>query len=693
MSAAKVQTGDRTGRRTDVLLAAGVLLVLGVMIIPVPPMLLDLLLVADLGLALSILALTIYVRRPLEFSTFPTVLLLATLFRLSLNIATTRQILLHGYGGKVIAAFGNFVVGGNYAVGAVAFLILVIIQFLVITKGAQRIAEVAARFTLDAMPGRQMAIDADLNAGLIDETEARRRRREISSQADFYGAMDGAAKFVRGDAVAAIVITLINILGGFVIGVAQMRMSLGEALHTFTLLTIGDGLVTQIPALVISTAAGILITRTEGEHHLGEELAGEMLGEARAPMVAAGILFLLGIVPGLPILPFWLLGGASAAIALTARRARQRAAREEAASARRTRQAESAPRPEKLLQLDELELEIGFGLIPLVDEEAGGDLLHRIAVTRRQIAEELGFIVPPVRIRDNVRLAAEAYVLKLRGEEVARGELATGQLLAMGPTAAQSGIQGTSVREPVFGLPALWVSPELRAEAELAGLAVVEPAAVIATHLTEIVRRHAGALLTRQDVQTLLDSVKATHPALVAELLPDLLTLSGVQKVLKRLLQEQVSIRDMVTILEVLADTVPTVKDLDVLVERCREALARSLVRPYKDVRGGLAVVTLEPRLEHRLAEAVAPSADGQNRLVLDPARAQKLMANVSGAVQGALAVAQHPILLCSQYLRPYLREFVARFIPQIVVLSYAEVTGATQVRTVASVRDDELAA
>jgi flagellar biosynthesis protein FlhA len=682
---------SRLSRRADIALAAGVLLILVVMIVPVPTPLLDLLLIADLGLALIILSLTIYVQRPLHFNTFPTVLLLATLFRLALNVATTRQILLRGYGGKVIAAFGDFVVGGNFIVGAVVFMILVVIQFLVITKGAQRIAEVTARFTLDAMPGRQMAIDADLNAGLIDETEARRRRTEISQQADFYGAMDGASKFVRGDAVAGIVITFINIIGGIVVGILQLHMGVGEAARTFTLLTIGDGLVAQIPALVISTASGILITRAESERHLGSQLFDQLLGESRATFAAGGILFLLGLVPGLPLVPFWILAALAFTGGAVVRREQRRVRATEAA--RKSTKPEAPERAERLLELDALELEIGFGLIPLVDEATGGDLLHRITLLRRQVANDLGFVVPAVRIRDNVRLGPESYLVKLRGEEVGRGELHTGQLLAMGPNATRARLHGVAAREPVFGLPAIWIGPDERPDAEAAGLTVVEPAAVIATHLTELVRRHASDLLTRQDVQVLLDAAKTTHPALVQELVPTLLTLSGVQQVLKRLLREQVSIRDMVTILETLADLVPVVKDLDVLVERTREALARSLIRPYRGADGGLAVVTLDPRLEQSLIDAVVPGQEGRSRLVLDPARTQNLMDSVSEAAQRALAVAQQPILLCSQYLRPYLRDFVARFIPQAVVLSYPEVTGAAVVQTVATVKTPALAA
>ena len=678
-------------QRTDLALAAGVLIILGVMIVPVSPILLDLLLIANLTFSLITLTLTIYVKQPLQFNAFPTILLLTTLFRLSLNVATTRQILLNGYGGKVIGAFGTFVVGGNYAVGAVAFIIIIVIQFLVITKGAQRIAEVAARFTLDAMPGKQMAIDADLNAGLIDEDTARTRRTTISRQADFYGAMDGASKFVRGDAVAGIIITLLNICGGLVIGMVQLGMSLSDSAQTFMLLTIGDGLVAQIPALIISTASGILVTRSEGQKHLGEELFDQLLGEARAPMVAAGILFILGLIPALPIIPFWLLGGVAVGMAVLARRERRRSESEEAAS--KTQRASEPESVERLLHIDPMELEIGFGLIPLADESSGGDLLHRVTVTRKQIAGDLGFVVPPIRIRDNVRLNAEDYAVKICGEEVARGSLMMGSVLAMGPGAAEGRVQGIRTTEPVFGLPAVWIHEDQRSEAEMDGLTVVEPASVIATHLTEIVRRHASELLTRQDVQALVEQVKATDPAVIEELIPNLMTLGGVQKVLRRLLIEQASIRDMVTILEVLADNAPVVKDIDTLVERCREAIGRSLTRPYRDDKGAISVATLDPKLEQRLVESVAPGSEGRHRLVLDPARTQGFIMQVSEAIQAVLSVAQHPILLCSQFLRPYLQEYITRFVPQIVVLSYAEVGHATSVKTVATVASDELAA
>ena len=501
--------------RGELGVALVVLLILGIMILPLPTWILDGLLVLDLALALVILLMTVYIQQPLKFNVFPTLLLLATLYRLSLNIAATRVILLQGEGGQVIESFGNFVVGGNYAVGLIAFLILTIIQFVVITKGATRIAEVAARFTLDAMPGRQMAIDADLNAGLIDEAEARTRRQDISRQADFYGAMDGAAKFVRGDAVAALIIVVINILGGFVIGVLQHKMSMGESLRTYVLLTVGDGLVAQIPALIVSTASGILVTRSDGQRSLGTELGSQLFREPRAALGAGAILFLLGIVPGMPTLPFVLLAGVAVAAGLSARRGQERQrAREEAEDKQKTTQAPE--RVERLLTVDPLELEIGFGLIPLVDEQRdGGDLLRRITLVRRQCATELGLVVPPVRVRDNIRLPQENYVLLLKGVEIARGSVILGKLLAMSPGSGAVPIDGLATTEPVFGLSALWIDPARRDEAEMAGYTVVEPAAVIATHLAETIKAHGAELLGRQDVQLMIDQVKQRTPAVV----------------------------------------------------------------------------------------------------------------------------------------------------------------------------------
>ncbi len=672
----------------DAVLAAGILLILAVMIVPIPTFLLDLLLVMDIGLALIILLMTVYTSQPLRFNVFPTLLLLSTLYRLALNVASTRTILLQAYGGKVIEAFGNFVVGGNYAVGIVAFTILAVIQFVVITKGASRIAEVAARFTLDAMPGRQMAIDADLNAGLIDEHEARQRRQDITRQADFYGAMDGAAKYVRGDAIAAIIITLINIVGGFVIGMIQHHMSAGEALRTYTLLTIGDGLVAQIPALIVATGSGILITRSEGQKALSSEISSQLFREPKAAFMAAAILAFLGMIPGLPFMPFFLL----AALAATAGWASSRTAKREAAAEVVAGQQKKDTGPEKvetLLAVDPLELEIGFGLIPLVDEKReGGDLLKRVTLVRRQCATELGLLVPPVRVRDNIRLVQDAYRVRLRGVEIAKGTIQIGHLLAMSPGPNAIPIEGIETQEPVFGLKALWILPQLRSEAEMAGYTVVEPTAVMATHLSETVKAHAADILGRQEVQTVIDQVKQKHPAVVDELIPSQLTVGGVQKVLQRLLKERVSIRDMVTILEALADHAPLTKDIETLVERVREALGRGITEQYRDERGQLAVISIDPELEQELIQHLSAN-DGVARLTLPTPRARQVLDRVSQAVTSAVKIAAQPVLLCSPYLRPYLRAFVERALPQVAVLSYSEVVSAGTVKTIATVKLD----
>lgn len=672
-------------RRADILVAGSILLLLAILVIPVPAPVLDILLILSLTSGLVILMLTIYVANPLDFSVFPTVLLLITLFRLSLNVASTRQILLNAYGGKVIGAFGSFVVGGNYAVGLVVFIILVAIQFLVITKGAGRIAEVTARFTLDAMPGRQMAIDADLNAGLIDEIEARRRRREISRQADFYGAMDGASKFVRGDAIAGIVITLINIIGGLAIGLTQQGMGIGEAARTYTLLTIGDGLVAQLPALVISTASGIIITRSEGQGSLGREVMRQSLSEPRAPLVVAGILLALGLVPGLPFLPFFILGGLTAGVGLLARQevARQK---ERAIQLRKPKVSDGPEKVERLLDVDSLELEIGYGLIPLVDEKSGGDLARRVSMIRRQIATELGLVVPPIRIRDNIRLSADSYIINIRGVEVARGNLIVDHDLAMGGSPDAPPLSGIPTKEPAFGLQAIWITRGQREEAEARGYTVVEPSAVLTTHFTEVIRRHGHELLGRQETQRLIDQIKTQYPAVVEELMPQHLNLGGVQKVLQRLIEERVSIRDLVTILETLADYAPSVKDLDMLVEKVRESLGRALIQPYKDKRGILHAIALDPGLEHELLDSLR-EGDGHRYLILPPDQLQALVEEIRQAIELSVVVSPQPLILCSQAIRPYLRELIIRFVPHLVVLSYAEVAHAPSLRTTAVVK------
>ncbi len=670
---------------SDLVLATGVVLILGIMMIPLPTFVLDLLLSTSLALSLVILLMTIYTPRPLSFSVFPTVLLLTTLFRLSLNVASTRVILLNGHGGKVIEAFGNFVVGGNFAVGIVAFTILSVIQFVVITKGAGRIAEVAARFMLDGMPGKQMAIDADLNAGLIDEMEAKKRREEISSQADFYGAMDGASKFVRGDAVAGLIITLINVAGGFLIGVLQMKMSLADSARTFTLLTVGDGLMAQVPALIVSTAAGLLVTRADRESKLGEQIGRQLGSQPNAILSAAAVIGVLGLVPGLPTIAFLTLAGITAAIGLAARTA---AAQAEAApvAGKDKAEDEKPEEVERFLSVDPLEVELGYGLIPLLDETAGGDLLKRVTLVRRQSALDLGLVVPPVRIRDNVRLKSNEYILKIRGTEVGRGEVHSGQLLAMDPGTAEGGLRGIDTKEPVFGLPAVWIEASERSKAEVQGYTVVEAPAVVATHLSEIVKSHAGDLLSRQDVQKLIDHVKEVDKAVVDELIPNLMTVGGVQKVLQRLLKERLSIRDMVTILESLADNAPLTKDLESLTEGVRQALGRSIVRTYEDSRGVVSVMTVDPALEQQLADQLT-AGDRGYELAVDPQIANRVYEAVGRLVPAALAASAHPILLCTHVVRPYLRQLLEPVFPNVVVLSYREVSSASQVKSIGTVR------
>jgi len=672
-------------RYSDLAVAAGVLLILAVMVIPLPTPLLDFLLTLDITIALTLLLLTLYIRRPMDFSVFPTLLLLVTLLRLSLNVASTRIILLNAYAGRVIEAFGNFVVGGNYAVGLVAFLIIAIINFVVITKGAGRIAEVAARFTLDAMPGRQMSIDADLNAGLIDEVEARKRREEISLQADFYGAMDGASKFVRGDAVAGLIITGINILGGFVVGMAQKGMSVSGALKTFTLLTIGDGLVAQIPAIIVSTAAGIIVTRAAAEADLGKELTKQVFLKPRALAIASGILFALGLVPGLPAPPFLLVAGL---VGITSYVVTRYGPPEEGEEGLEEEQADKeAPLAlETLIQVDPLELEIGYGLIPLVDESKSRNLLDRISSIRKQVAVDLGLVVPPIRIRDNIRLGANEYAIKIKGVEVVSGEVLPDQLLAMNAGGAEGELKGLDTKEPVFGLPAVWVGPEEKKNAELAGYTVVEPAAVIVTHLGEVLKDHAPEILGRQEVQKILDSVKQEHPAVVEELLPEHLTLGGVHKVLQRLLEEKVPIRDMVTILETLADYAPSVKDPDALAEFVRQALGRAITKQYADEKGVLSAITLDPGLERALSESIVKAEDGA-QLVVSPVVAEEFFQKLSEAVRAALSATERAILLCSQQLRLHLRRLTKSSFPHLAVLSYNEAASAKSIKVFATVR------
>ena len=674
--------------RADVALAIAVLGILAVMLVPLPPLLLDLLLTSNLALSLLTLLIGMYILRPLDFSVFPSLLLLLTLFRLSLNVASTRLILLHGSegtqaAGEVIHAFGLFVVGGSYVVGAVVFLILVVIQFVVITKGAGRIAEVAARFTLDAMPGKQLAIDADLNAGLISESDARTRRREIAREADFYGAMDGASKFVRGDAVAGIIITAVNSVGGLIIGVVQQRMDIVDALANYTLLSIGDGLVTQIPALIVSTAAGIVVTRAASDTELAATVTLQFAGHHRALLISSATLLVLGLIPGLPKFPFLLLAAVTGVVAYNGLKESRRAAAP-AAAAPAAAAATGPEKVEKLLALDPLELEVGYNLIPLVDPGQGGDLLDRVRLVRRQFATDVGFVVPPVRIRDNLQLAPNAYGIKVRGLVVSHGEILPGHFLAMNPGTAAETIPGVPTTEPTFGLPAQWIAAAERERAQVLGYTVVDPSSVITTHLTETIRRHARDLLGRQEVQALIDVLKPSHPSVVESLVPALLPLGTVQKVLQNLLAEGVSIRDLALILEVLADAAPSTKDPVLLTESARQALGRAICRSLAAADGTLKVFTLSPALEQMLADALSEGDQGRY-LALDPRTAQRVIESIAQAV-GKVSLEGTPVILCSPAVRPHLRRLTERYLPHLAILSYNEIGSDVTLKAVAMV-------
>ncbi|MBW2058919.1 MAG: flagellar biosynthesis protein FlhA [Deltaproteobacteria bacterium] len=673
-------------KNSDVVVTVGVVLILVFMILPLPTFLLDVLLTLDITLAIIVIFVAMYTRNPLEFSVFPSLLLIATLFRLSLNIASTRLILLHGNegttaAGHVIKAFGAFVVGGNPVVGLIVFAILVVINFVVITKGAGRIAEVAARFNLDAMPGKQMSIDADLNAGLITESEARNRRAKIEKEADFYGAMDGASKFVRGDAVAGIIITLINIMGGLIIGVLQQKMTVSRAVQVYTLLTVGDGLVSQIPALIISTAAGIVVTRAAQDVHLGNAMVGQILVQPRAIVIASVILFLFGLVPGLPQLPFFLVSLLTGGIALTLIRGRRGAEAED----ERAGAGGAGPEEVEPLQVlplpDPLGLEVGYGLIPLVDSEQDGELLGRIRSMRKQFALDMGMIFPPVHIRDNLQLPATGYSILIKGNEVAKGEFMQGHLLAMKPARGPEKPVGIPTREPVFGLPAEWILEGEREKAQIEGYTVVDHCTILATHLSEIIKSHAHELLGRQEVQSLMDNLAKDYPKVVEELVPHLLSLGEVQKVLQGLLREQVSIRDLLTILETLADYAPMTKNVTHLTEYVRQALARTIVRPYQGDDGRISLITLDPRIENAISEAIQHT-EKESYLSLEPQIAQKILSRTRQAMEEFLAANLQPIVLCAPVIRPHFKKLTERFLPRLVVLSHNEIPESVTIQS-----------
>ncbi|MCC6346330.1 MAG: flagellar biosynthesis protein FlhA [Nitrospirales bacterium] len=672
-------------RRSDLLLAMGIVVILIFMIIPLPPLLLDLSLSFSITLSIVVLLVSSYIRRPLDFSVFPSVLLVATLMRLSLNIASTRLILMYGdqgteAAGKVIKSFGEFVLGGNFVIGFVIFIILVIINFTVITKGSGRIAEVAARFTLDAMPGKQMSIDADLNAGLIDEGEARRRRLDISREADFYGSMDGASKFVRGDAIAGIIIMVINIIGGFLIGVLQKGMPLGEAAKTYTILTVGDGLVTQIPALIVSTAAGLIVTRAASEANLGAEMTKQLLMNPKALGTASGVLTFFGIIPGLPHLPFLTLALATGAGAYFLGRS-LRAEEETPAAEEEVKSPESL---ESLLPIDPLSLEIGYGLIPLVEE--GGSLLTRIKSIRKQMATEMGFIVPPVHIKDNLALKPMGYSFLIKGVEVASADVIFNKYLAIAPGAEREKIEGIPAKDPAFGLPAVWIDERDMERAQLAGYTVVDVPSVITTHLTEIIKNHAHELLGKQDAQKLLDNVSKTHPKVVEDLIPGVMSLGVVQKVLQNLLRERVSIRDIQTVLETLSDYGTVAKDAELLTEYVRQALARSITKQLQNADGSISVILLDPRVERSIVESVQTAPQG-SYLSLDPVMIEKITESIRKSYEAGVVKGFQPVLLCSTAVRRFVRKLAERVSGGIMVVSHGEIVPNTKVYSIGSVK------
>ncbi|KAB0671658.1 flagellar biosynthesis protein FlhA [Oryzomonas sagensis] len=663
-------------KNSDIYVAIALIGVLSLMVIPLPAFFLDLFLATNITIALSILLVCLYTQHPLDFSVFPSVLLVTTLFRLALNIASTRLILLHGSegveaAGAVIKAFGQFVVGGNYVVGAVIFLILVIINFVVITKGAGRVAEVTARFTLDAMPGKQMAIDADLSAGMITEKEAKARRIKISREADFYGSMDGASKFVRGDAVAGILIVMVNIFGGLVIGVWQQGMPLQAALANYTLLTIGEGLVAQIPALIISTAAGIIVTRSADENNFGVEITGQFMNYPKAFYVSSGVLFLFAMIPGLPHFAFLLLSGATLLVGKMAREKAQVVAEEvgapEAASGEEAIDQASTIRP-----LDVLELEVGYGLVPMVDASQDGELLERIRSIRRQYAQKMGFVVPPIHIHDNLQLRPYEYNLLIRGARVGGSEL-TGQYLAMDSGAVTSALPGNATKEPVFGLPAVWIRSDDRDQAQVSGYTVVDSTTVVATHISEIIKRYAHELVGRQELQQLLDNVAVSAPKVVEELIPNQLNLGTVLRVVKGLLKEGVSIRDMRTILETLADYAGLTKDPDVLTEFVRQGLGRFIVDQYKLDDDTLYLIALDREVEDVIAEAIQPSDQG-SFLAIEPNVAQQIITTIRAMADRFGSSGAQPVLLASPTIRRHVRKLIERFIPHMAVLSHNEI-------------------
>ncbi|MBF0396179.1 MAG: flagellar biosynthesis protein FlhA [Desulfobacterales bacterium] len=674
----------------DIGMVLAVIGILMAMILPIPGGLLDFLLALNILMSIIVLITAMYTLSPVDFAIFPSLLLVLTLFRLSLNVATTRLILVHGNegisaAGNIIQAFGSFVVGGNYVIGLIIFVILVLINFMVITKGSGRIAEVAARFTLDAMPGKQMAIDADLNAGIIDEAEAKKRRKDVARESEYFGAMDGASKFVKGDAVAGILITFINVIGGFIIGVFQKDLTMLVAAQNYTLLTIGDGLVAQIPALIISTAAGLLVSRSGAENKMGEEFKKHLTSNPDPIYMGSAIVFLIGFVPGFPALPFMglslLIGGVTFFFQTRGQTPSERAkeeAKEEGAK-------EGPEEVEHLLTIDDMELEVGYGIIPLVDKEQDGNLLGRIKSIRRQFVTDMGIIIPPIHIRDNLKLKPSEYRVLIKGSEMARNELMLNHLLAMDPGTVTHPLEGVPTTEPAFNLPAIWIPMEKEEEAKFAGYTVVDNSTIIATHLTEVIRANSSELIGRQEVQHLLDNLAKTNPKAVEELIPNLIPLGSLQKVLRNLLNERVSIRDLITIVETLADFATMSKDPDLLTEYVRQKLSRSIVSPLVLPDGILPVITIDPKLEEMLNRGIQQTAQG-TYFSVDPAVGEAVMASIMKEAEKATNQNFHPVILCSSNLRRHFRKLVEQIAPSVTVISHAEIIQNIRIQAIGKV-------
>ncbi|MVO99142.1 MULTISPECIES: flagellar biosynthesis protein FlhA [Paenibacillus] len=667
----------------DLVVLIGIIGIVLMMVIPIPIVLLDFLLIINITISVMIVLVGMNTQEALQFSVFPSLLLVTTLFRLALNVSTSRNILAHAEAGEVVETFGNFVAAGNIVVGFIVFLILVIVQFIVITKGSERVAEVAARFTLDAMPGKQMSIDADLNAGMINEQQARDRRRKVERESDFYGAMDGASKFVKGDAIAGIIILLINLIGGFIIGMTMKDMSFGDAAATYSILTIGDGLVSQIPALLISTAAGIIVTRASSEGTFSNDIMSQLTAYPKLLYIAAGTVGFLGIFT--PIHWFTTLPISAvlifAALKMQKNLNRKQVEEEQMVEEQQIEEVRSPESVISLLQVDPIEFEFGYGLIPLADTQQGGDLLDRIILIRRQCALELGIVVPVIRIRDNIQLRPNEYIIKIKGNTVAGGELLLNHYLAMSPGYDDDSVTGIETTEPAFGLPALWIDEVTKERAELSGYTVVDPPSVVATHLTEIIKKHAHELLGRQETKLLIDNVRETYPALVDDLIPNVLAIGDIQKVLVKLLKEKISVRDLVTILETLADYGTYSKDHDILTEYVRQALSRQITQQYTSQEESLRVITVGPGLEKKIAESVQQTDQG-SYLAIDPTSSQMIYHKLGEQVSKMVQSGHQPVILASPTIRMYLRQLLERTMQDIPVLSYSELEPNVEIQS-----------